>query len=245
MRIESPENTEEIKPDEPIFQESAEEVSEAKKKKKYKTFDSENPMNVFLYKVGSLILANILFIVCSLPVVTIGASLTALNRVCYQLKNDEDKQMVKTFFSTFAHSLLDATLVWIICAGFASMLAVAIYNLIKIGSGAGYVIGIILCGLLLYCVFCVLMYYFMILSRYDNTITNNIKNAFFVGLTYLPYTVLLALVWVVGIGIFIFIPNLLKYMGWLMLMMGFSTIVYITCGIYRKIFTSLERGSEE
>ena len=44
-------------------------------------FHYENPFIQFLVRVGDLMILNLLFLVCALPVVTLGASLTALHRV--------------------------------------------------------------------------------------------------------------------------------------------------------------------
>lgn len=52
-------------------------------------FNYDNPVWRFIGKLGDLILLNILWIVCSIPVFTIGASTTAVYYVTLKLARDE------------------------------------------------------------------------------------------------------------------------------------------------------------
>ena len=40
--------------------------------------NEDNVVHVFLNKLGDIVIANLLFILCSIPVITIGPALTAL-----------------------------------------------------------------------------------------------------------------------------------------------------------------------
>ena len=53
-------------------------------------FGMDSGVMRFLTLVANLAILNVLFIVCSLPVVTLGASLTALNYVALQMIRQED-----------------------------------------------------------------------------------------------------------------------------------------------------------
>lgn len=61
-------------------------------------FSLENPVMQFLSRVGEMMIANVLFLVCSLPIVTGGAALTALNRGMQNIAFGEDTGVVKPFF---------------------------------------------------------------------------------------------------------------------------------------------------
>jgi hypothetical protein len=52
-------------------------------------FNIDNPVMRFITKVGYLWWLDILFVVTSLPVFTIGVSITALNYACMKLLDDE------------------------------------------------------------------------------------------------------------------------------------------------------------
>lgn len=62
-------------------------------------------------KVGDLLLVNLLFVVCSLPVVTIGASATAMYYVLGRIRRQEGT-VTKDFFRSFRENFRQATLYW-------------------------------------------------------------------------------------------------------------------------------------
>ena len=54
-----------------------------------KIFDMENPLMRALSVVADLIILNVLFVICSIPVITWGASFAALNDVVWHLVRNE------------------------------------------------------------------------------------------------------------------------------------------------------------
>lgn len=208
-------------------------------------FDKDNSLNRALYKIGSLVLANFLFLICSIPIITFGASLTALNKVCFDLKEERDKRLFRTFFGTFGKCFFDATLVWIICAGLFTMFLAGGYACLNMGGVPG-VIGAALCLVGLLAIIMEFAFYFMLLSRYENTIMNHIKNAFLFGFSHLAHTILIVIIWVVYIGVFALFPRvMLLYFGWFLVMIGFAVMDYWVISIYRKIFRRFETMEED
>ena len=64
-------------------------------------FNYDNPVWRFIGKLGDLILLNILWTICSIPIFTIGASTTAVYYVTLKLVRDEDSSTIKGFFHSF------------------------------------------------------------------------------------------------------------------------------------------------
>ena len=209
-----------------------------------KIFNADNAFNRFLYKIGSLILVNIYFLLCSIPVITIGASLTAANTVCYKMKEETDVSVTRTFFKAFVSNLLDATILWIIFAGFLSMCGYMIYKALVLGGREGMVIGIIT-GIITLVLMMGFTFIFVLLARYNNFITRQIGNAFMIGFVNFFYCLAIWAIWAAFILPFAANLVLFKYLGWLWLMCGFSGIIYITMGIYRKVLNVIENKSEE
>lgn len=204
-------------------------------------FSADNPFNRFMYKLGCFILVNIYFLLCCIPVVTVGASLTAADFVCYKMKEEPDVKITSVFFKTFAVNFLNSTLVWIIFAGVMSALVYGIVWSFTAGGNMAVcvlcIIGAILagtCG----------TYVFMLIARYRNGIIAQIINGFKVGFANLAWTFLIWLVWAAPILLFASVPKLLLYLGWLWLLCGFTLLIYITVGIYRHIFRKLEKKED-
>ncbi len=154
-------------------------------------FGLDSGLMRFLTVVANLAILNVLFIVCSLPVVTLGASLTALNYVVLQMIRQEDSYIVRGFFRGFKQNFLQATAIWLI------LLAAGIFLGLDYWSVSLYFTGIIrsvmLVGLTVLAVIWVMvfLYVFALQARYENTVKQTMKNALFMALLRLPYTVAL------------------------------------------------------
>ena len=77
-------------------------------------FNYDNPVWRFIGKLGDLIILNILWIVCSIPVFTAGASTTAVYYVTLKLVRDEDDSTIRSFFRSFKSNFKQATAIWLI-----------------------------------------------------------------------------------------------------------------------------------
>ena len=204
-----------------------------------KIFQADNPLNRFLYKFGSMILLNIYFLLCCLPVITVGASLTAANTVCYKMREEPDVKITSTFFKSFGKNFLDSTLVWIVLAG---IMSAVVFIFVKALGGEGY-------AAMAVCVLCIITaiivmsggtFVFMILGRYSNPIYEQILNAYKVGFSHLNWCVVIWLLWAVPVLLFASFPVLLRYFGWIWLLVGFALLIYITAGVYRRVFKHVE-----
>lgn len=69
-------------------------------------FNVENPVWVFMGKLVDMLILSGLWVICSLPVVTIGASTAALYYVTLKLANNEEGYTVRSFFHAFKENLI-------------------------------------------------------------------------------------------------------------------------------------------
>ena len=72
-----------------------------------KLFSLDGRLVKTLTRLTDIIILNTLFIVCCLPVLTIGASLTALATMWHRLLKGEDSDLVFHFFRLFRANLAD------------------------------------------------------------------------------------------------------------------------------------------
>jgi uncharacterized membrane protein YesL len=89
-------------------------------------FSVDNPVWRFIRKIGYLWLLNILWVLTSLPVITIGASTTALFYACMKLQGDEGYPTAN-YFRSFRENFRQATIIWLIYAAVGALL---VYGLI-------------------------------------------------------------------------------------------------------------------
>jgi len=76
-------------------------------------FRWDSPIMQKLALVGNLIVLNILWIVCSLPIITMGASTAALYHVIFQIQTKDEEAVLRPFFRGFVQNFKQATLLWL------------------------------------------------------------------------------------------------------------------------------------
>ena len=64
-------------------------------------FDMDSPVMRFLGRLADLMILNLVTLLCCLPVVTIGASLTAMHYVLLKMVRNEESYIVRSFFKSY------------------------------------------------------------------------------------------------------------------------------------------------
>ena len=82
-------------------------------------FNFDSPLMQFLTKVADLIILNLLFLVTSVPVITIGASATALHYVALRMIHGQEGPITRDYFRSFRTNFRQATAIWLLLLGFA------------------------------------------------------------------------------------------------------------------------------
>lgn len=138
---------------------------------------------------------NMLWMVCSLPIVTIGASTTALYYATLKLARGEEGDVTKMFFHSFRQNFKQATILWGILLGVGLFLALDYYVLIHLrqtSQGAvavawTVILAIVIAATVMYAI--ELVFVFPLLSRVENTVWAMLKNSFLIGTHYLFCTI--------------------------------------------------------
>ena len=95
---------------------------------------------------------------------------------------------------------------------------------------------IVVCAIIAMLAALTLLYVFPVLAKFDNTILNTIKNAFFMAIGNLPRTLLMAAVIVVSI-VLTFLSQQTIAIGLLVwIMCGFALIAFLNAHILVKVF---------
>ena len=143
---------------------------------------------------------NVMWLICCLPIVTIGASTTALYYTSFKIAKDEGSYITTMFFRSFKQNFKQATIIWLIMlvAGVAIVAdAILLYRLRATSTGTIAVIWTLLLAALFACMIAyviVLVYIFPLLSIASNTTANMFKNAFLIGTHYLFVTILVVFI---------------------------------------------------
>ena len=162
-----------------------------------KFFSYESKFSQLLLKLCYACCLNLLWIVCSLPIFTIGASTTALYYASLKLVRDEESHIGAQFFRSFKENFKQATVLWLILLGVGLFLGADVYLVWHLRANSAGVPAVLwtLCLALLIgaCVVYVIVleYVFPLLASVCNTNLAMLKNSFLIGTHYLFATVLI------------------------------------------------------
>lgn len=156
----------------------------------------DNPVMQFITKIVYCVYLNILWFLCCLPVVTAGASTTALFYVTLKMVKNEEGNITKAFFHSFRENFKPATKIWLILLVLGAALVFDGYVFYHMRfENALWTIGaaIFLVAAVAYAI--ILMYIFPLLSRFDNSIRAMFLNSIMLGMRFLLCTVLMAAIY--------------------------------------------------
>lgn len=161
-----------------------------------KFFSYESKFSQLLLKLCYSCYLNLLWLLCSLPVFTIGAATTALYYVSLKIVREEEAHIAATFFRAFRENFRQATVLWLILLGVGLFLGAdgyILYHLRKVSVGTPAVLwtlilAVVIAAAVLYVI--VLLYTFPLVASVRNSNAAMLKNAFLIGTHYLFATIL-------------------------------------------------------
>ncbi len=160
-----------------------------------KKLNIENPFFEFMGSIGDVMLVNILFLVFSIPIVTIGASYTAMYHTFRELR--EGKTVFRSFFTAWKGTVKHTMPAWLFLLLTGSVLVFDVTFLVRTGSSGiwGFVGMVTGCLLLLWSmVFC---YLFPVVADSEAAGKMNLKGmltrSLYLAVRNLPYTLLMVI----------------------------------------------------
>ena len=203
-----------------------------------KLFRMDSPLMRFLTKIADLMVLNILFCVTSIPLITIGASWTALYSVTLKMVRDEEGSVSRSYFRSFRQNFRQATLLWL---GVLVVLALLVLDIrVLNGMAEGTAPGLLRVGVEILALLgiMVLQYLFPSLARFEASLADTLKNACMMALAHLPKTALMTAAAVGAVWITL-INNTTIAIGLMVWpLIGFALMAFGNSGILRKIFDS-------
>ena len=126
--------------------------------------------------MADIAMLSILWTICSIPVITMGAASAALMRCVLNMNTEEGNWRSRHFFRYFRSNRIQriiaviGMIIWMITAVWA----------------------------------------FALTSQFENGIFQTIKNAFYLGISWLPRTLVMCVLWLVPVALLAFAPFILS-----------------------------------
>lgn len=201
-------------------------------------FSPDSGLAKGLSYVGDMMVLNLLFLLCSLPVVTIGASASALCYVAQKMAAENDVGVAKPFFRAFRENFRKGTAI--------GLLLLAAGVLIWTGSGvvkanpdrfpfvvsAVYVLAAVFLWL-------TVSWVFHVQAKFENTVFRTIKNAIILGMAHPVRSIALMVLTALAPGLCIFATYWFLATSFLWFLFGFSGIAILKSLIINKVFSVL------
>ena len=194
--------------------------------------------------LGDIVILNLLFLVCSIPIITIGAAATACYAgVCRTLQKRETGLVYKAFFADFRAAFRQSTAAWLL----------ELLVLVILAGDLWFAVGYSEPDNLFFLAFAILvgagvlmasLWFYPLAARFQNTLRAQIKNAFLLAFAQFPRTLLALVMWVVMFALPLLVYEVFVYLGWLWLLAGFALPMYWTVKLFRKML-ALDKAKEE
>ena len=219
-------------------------------------FNFGNSFYEFMRKIGWVFLANILFLVTSIPIFTIGASLTGMYSVMFKLVQEREFKLVKDYFSSFKKNFSSATIIWLICLVVGVICYVDISFFIGTISSFG-VLGYFMLAIAVIVTLVFLMFAlaaFPIIAEFESNVGDTITLLKFIAKKHLKKCIwaVAATVLVIGFDIVIIVFKLFIFIYYPFIAIGLNAFIlaYIYDSVLRPYYEEDEEleeydGSEE
>lgn len=185
--------------------------------------------------LGQLIFLNILWIVCSVPVVTIGASTTAMYYCTLKLHKNGDCSPWKDFFRSFRQNFRQSTILWMSMLFLAGVfyaehqiiptmpqMSAQIFRYLQIAVCIPFVM--------------VMLYMFPTLAAFDNKIKCLVLNSFYFAAKNILYFLAIGTITILPMFFTLIDAKLFPVYVFLWLMCGFSLTAYANSWFFWKLF---------
>ena len=186
-------------------------------------------------RVADLIILNLLFLLCCIPIVTIGPAITAMYYVTMKMARNEESYIARSFFKSFKENFKQGVAIWMM-ALVLILLEFMDFFIMKQLSGGIYTVvkyGLLVIALLMAMI---LQYVFPLLAKFYNTVKNTIRNALLMSLRHLPYTILMLLINIAPIIAMLLNTMIFSYGILAYFLLGFSTLAFANSFFLVKIF---------
>lgn len=195
----------------------------------------DNPVCRLLTQIVDIIILNFLWVLCSVPIITMGSATAALYYSYLKINREEDSTLSGMFFHSFRQNLrqgcimtvmfvLCSVLLFVDCSVYVSMDGIVSYAAL-----AGLILLILALGM-------VSSYAVALLAQFDNPIKVILKNAFLLGIINMKYTIPIVLLNAIPFVLLFKLPYIFIACVPLFLICGVSLTAFINSKFFTKIF---------
>lgn len=201
-------------------------------------FSPDSKFMAVCAKLVQLTKINLLWLLCSLPLFTIGASTCAM-LACLTAMQQEEDCGAKVFFRFFKLHFKRATALWLLIVFLGAMLALDYYILAPLDFPGKMAVVVVIC----FCALALILVsglVFPLLVRYPQSVRDTVVNAVLLSVAHLPKMLLVTAMNLLPILLLIVLPQVFFFFSFLLPICGISLIALYDLHVVNKIFAALE-----
>lgn len=200
-----------------------------------KFFSVDSPLYRFLSKLLDVIRLNFLWIIFSVPLVTIGASTVAALSVALKMADDEEGYIGRSFLKAFRENWKQGTALWLITAValYAIYLDFQFFEALEGNPMIFLLVGI----LSIVVVVSALLYAYPLAARYENSLFRTIQNSIDITRRYVGRTLFLVFVLFLEFVLLQFNGTMLFFA----ILLGPGFMIYTVAAFSKRTFLLIEK----
>lgn len=201
-----------------------------------KWFDLNSPIMMGLSRMADLAILSVLWFVCCLPVITIGASTTAMYYVALKMVREEEEEKIATvFFRAFKSNFKQATAMNMISLVIGVVLLLDSWimlgaqgSMVTFSAAAFFVMFIWL--------LCIMFYAYPLQAQFYNTVKQTLINAAILSMRKFPITIIIFVLNMLPVILAFISLNLLIRTTPLWILLAPGVVAYINAKLFAKMF---------
>ena len=185
-----------------------------------------------LNRIADLVGLNLLAILFCIPIITIGASITAVYGCIFRIQEKREGYLTKDFWKLFKECFRSSTIIYLVGVAVVAMLYLD-YQIFATDSRLDILqVLVVADGILVAEIF---TYAFPMESYFENSLKATVKNALLLGISNIPYTLLM-----LGINVFpFFLVARIPVTFGIWFLIGISGVAWINSFFLKKIFSKV------
>lgn len=195
-------------------------------------FAPDSPLMRAMRIFADIVHLNLMIIITSLPLITVGASLSAAYATARGELNDLGGGLTVRYLREFRRNLARCSMLWLLLA-VAGVALLALWRAVPV---LPVRMLLSLCAALWTTVF---LWTWPLQARFDNGVAGTLRTALLVGMAHLPRTVLMLGEVVVYVALLIMACRLLPQALFLLLVTGVGLLVFLHIGPTEHAFAPL------
>ncbi len=185
-----------------------------------------------LNRIADLVGLNLLAILFCIPIITIGASITAVYGCIFRIQEKREGYLTKDFWKLFKECFRSSTIIYLVGVAVVAMLYLD-YQIFATDSRLDILQVLVVAGGIL--VAEIFTYAFPMECYFENSLKATVKNALLLGISNIPYTLLM-----LGINVFpFFLVARIPVTFGIWFLIGISGVAWINSFFLKKIFSKV------